>query len=115
MSMRDGRTFGAMVRRLRLARGLNQRDLASAAGVHFTYISKIENGRLDFNEFPSEPTTRRLAHALGADRAAFLLAIGVIPDAIRRRILERPEVFGRLAALTDAELDRLLGHLDRHR
>ncbi len=40
-------TFGERVRELRLAKSLTLRDLAPKVGVGFTYISKIENGRLD--------------------------------------------------------------------
>ena len=39
-------TFGQLLRELRRAKGVNQRDLASKVGVDFSYISKLENDRL---------------------------------------------------------------------
>jgi transcriptional regulator with XRE-family HTH domain len=36
--------FGDRVRHLRKARNLSQEQLAELAGLHFTYISGIENG-----------------------------------------------------------------------
>ena len=40
--------FGERVRELRQKRSLTQRDLGAQVGVEFSYISKIENGKLDF-------------------------------------------------------------------
>ena len=37
--------FGAVVRRRRRAADLSQEALASAAGLHFTYISLLERGK----------------------------------------------------------------------
>lgn len=62
-----GMTFGERIRELRKANDLSQRDLADKVGINFTYLSKIENGKLDFAQFPSEETIRNLAQALGAD------------------------------------------------
>jgi transcriptional regulator with XRE-family HTH domain len=40
--------FGAEFRRMRKHSGFTQRELAELLNVSFTYISKIENGRLDY-------------------------------------------------------------------
>jgi transcriptional regulator with XRE-family HTH domain len=92
------------------------RDLAPKVGVGFTYISKIENGKLDFGDYPSEALIRKLAKALHADLDELLLLAEIVPDRIRRRVLERPDVFRRLAELKDRELDALMigvGDVDR--
>src|SRR5690349_15490829 len=57
--------FGERIRDLRKAHALTQRTLAEKLGVDFTYLSKIENGRLD--QPPSEALIRRMAEVLGAD------------------------------------------------
>src|SRR5947209_5087915 len=101
-------TFGQRVRQLRQARGMTLRDLAPKVGVGFTYISKIENGNLDFGDYPSEALIRKLAKALGADLDELLLLAEIVPDRIRKRVLERPDVFRRLAELKDRELDALM-------
>jgi HTH-type transcriptional regulator, competence development regulator len=49
--------FGVRVRALRRDSGLTQRALARDAGVDFTYLSKIENGRLE--HLPSVKTIRQ--------------------------------------------------------
>ena len=56
-------TFGERVKELRKAQGVSQRELARRVGIDFTYLSKIENDRM---EPPSEGTIRRIAEALDA-------------------------------------------------
>ena len=53
--------FGERVRHLRLEKKLGQRGLADQVGVTFTYISKIENEKLDFGDYPSEELILKLA------------------------------------------------------
>ncbi len=107
--------FGERIRGLRREKNLDQRALAGAVGISFTYISKIENERLDFGDFPSEDLILHLASALQADADELLLLAGKIPARIRERVLQRPDVFRRLADLDDAALDSLIRHLDRRR
>ena len=59
--------FGETIRSLRQERNLSQRELAAKVDVTFTYISKIENHKLDFGEHPSEEMICKLAGALGED------------------------------------------------
>jgi transcriptional regulator with XRE-family HTH domain len=53
-------SVGARLKRLRLGRGMSQRDLSSP-GVSFAYISRIEGG----TRVPSVKALRRLADRLG--------------------------------------------------
>ncbi len=55
--------FPERLRALRKEAGLSQRDLAERIGVDFTYLSKIENGRV---EPPSENVLKNISHELGA-------------------------------------------------
>jgi transcriptional regulator with XRE-family HTH domain len=80
--------------------------LAGVVGVHFSYLSKIENSKFDFGDAPGEGLILKLAAALDTDE--LLLLAKRIPERIKKRVLERPDVFGRLAALDDAALDRVL-------
>jgi transcriptional regulator with XRE-family HTH domain len=105
-------TFGERVRQLRLARGWTLRDLGPRVGVGFTYISKIENGKLDFGDYPGEALICKLAKALGADEDELLLLAEKVPEGIRRRVIERPDAFQKLASLDDKRLDRLLALID---
>jgi transcriptional regulator with XRE-family HTH domain len=58
--MSAGETVGERLRRLRVERGLSQREL-SAPGVSYAYISRIEAGTRQ----PSVKALRRLASKLG--------------------------------------------------
>ena len=77
-------------------------------GINFTYLSKIENDKVDFAAFPSEETIRKLAKVLDADVDELLLMAEKIPDHIRRRVLEKPEEFRMIASLDDKSLERLV-------
>lgn len=106
-------TFAERVRELRKGKNLTLRELASKVDINFTYLSKIENGKLDFSEYPSEKLIRKLAAVLDGDVDELLLLAEKIPDEIRKRVIERPDAFRRIARLDDAALDKLLEALDR--
>ena len=108
-----GMRFGEKIRELRKAKLLGQRALADMVGVSFTYVSKVENEKLDFGDYPSEDLIRRLAEALDADADELLLLAKKIPEEIKSRVLERPDAFRKIAKLDDAELDDLLREIDR--
>ncbi len=62
MALSFHQAFGAAVRRRRHAAGLSQEDFAEQAGIHRTYVSRIEAGKVDVGL----GAARRLAKALGA-------------------------------------------------
>lgn len=53
--------FGALIRRLRLDKGLSQEEFADLCGLHRTYIGSIERGE----KTVTIDTAAKLAHALG--------------------------------------------------
>ena len=63
-------SFGQRLKQLRLERRLNQRELAARVGIDFTYLSKLENGRM---EPPAEETICRLAASLEVEPTELLL------------------------------------------
>lgn len=103
--------FGEKIRELRKAKNLSQRGLGDMVGVSFTYISKVENEKLDFGDYPSEELIRKLAKALDTDEDELFLLAKKIPNQIRKRVMERPDAFRKFADLTDEDIDRLLGEL----
>lgn len=100
--------FGNRVKKLRQQQGLTQQKLAERLGVSLSYISKVENERLNVGVYPSANFVHKLADALGADEDELLLLTDRVPAAIRKRIRERPDAFRHLVTLSDAELDRVI-------
>ena len=103
--------FGQRVRELREASGQTQRELAQRLGVSVSYISKVENERLHFGDYPSEKFIHKLAAELDADEDELLLLTDRVPVSLRKRIRERPEAFKKFADLDDACMDALLSKL----
>ena len=106
-------TFGERIRELRQLKTLTLRGLAKKVRVTFTYLSKIENQKLSFGEYPSVDLIVRLARVLDADADELLLLAEKIPEAIRKRVLERPDVFRKMATLDDKRLDAVVEFLDQ--
>jgi transcriptional regulator with XRE-family HTH domain len=68
--------FGTVLREKRRTAGLSQRQLAERVGVDFSYISKLENGRLPA---PAAETVGRLAEVLGCPVEDLLAAAKKMP------------------------------------
>src|SRR5262245_52762271 len=85
-------TFGERIRELRKGKDLTLRDVARQVEVNFTYLSKIENHKLDFGDYPSEELIHRLGAALNGDVDELLLLAKKIPAGIRERVIQRPDV-----------------------
>jgi transcriptional regulator with XRE-family HTH domain len=83
--------------------------------VSVSYISKVENESLHFGDYPSEKFIHKLADELDADEDELLLLSDRVPEALRKRIRERPEVFNAVADLDDKSMDQLLKHIQRNR
>jgi transcriptional regulator with XRE-family HTH domain len=103
--------FGRHVRKLREQRGFTQQELADSVGVSVSYISKVENERLHFGDYPSEKFIHKLAEELKADEDELLLLTDRVPRSIRKRIKQRPEAFRAFADLDDKTMDQLLAQL----
>ena len=82
------KSFGQIVREARAKKGLSQKELAARAGVHHSYISKIESGR----ELPSQEKVGELANALGVEKLSFELAAGYLPSQLVKVVAGREEL-----------------------
>lgn len=100
--------FGKRVRQLRKRKQLTQQELGSLLDVSISYICKVETEKLHFGDYPSEKFIHKLAAELEADEDELLLLAGKVPERIRKRIRERPEVFRRFAELDDKTLNELV-------
>jgi transcriptional regulator with XRE-family HTH domain len=81
--------------------------------VSISYISKVENEKLHFGDYPSEKFIHKLAAELDADEDELLLLADKVPDALRQRIRERPDVFNAVADLDNESMDQLLQQIVR--
>lgn len=99
--------FGQRVRQLRTANSMTQSELAERLSVSMSYISKVERGRLQSGDFPSEKFIHKLADELQANEDELLMLADKVPATIRKRIRQRPELFLKLAQLDKRALDEL--------
>lgn len=106
-------TIGQRIREIRKSRNLTQRELADRVGINFTYLSRVENDRLDDEQTPREETLQRIAKALRTDPDELLLLAKRIPDAYRDRILSQPGVFRKLLNLSDTALEELIQQIEQ--
>lgn len=106
-------SFGNTIRYLRKEKGYTQRDLAEKVGINFTYLSKIENDKLKQIQFPSEDTIIKLARELEANEEELLLLAEKVPENIRQRVIQKPEVFRKLSSFDDEQLDKLLKEIEK--
>jgi len=100
--------FGLRVREIREARGFTQREMASRLQVSVSYISKVENNRLHFGDYPSEKFIHKLAVELETDEDELLLLSDRVPAKLRQRIRQRPDAFDAFAKLDDVTMDSIL-------
>jgi len=98
LSPAAGETIGQRLKRLRLDRGLSQRELA-APGVSYAYISRIEAGTRQ----PSVKALRRLATKLGVTADYLETGSELAPEERRELKLADLELMMRLGDPADIE------------
>jgi len=106
-------TFGERIRELRTTRDnrISLRDLARRVEIDFTYLSKIENGKVPP---PSDEVIEKLARELEADLEELLaLAAKVSQEDLRKAVAQDPRVgvlFRKLQSrdLTEEQLEQIL-------
>ena len=95
-------TFGNVLREYRRAAGISQRELAQKADLDFSYISKIENGKVDP---PSEEKIKIMASQLGVEAEVLLgLAGKISSEQIRKAVESNPDVGVLLRKLQSRKL-----------
>ena len=106
-------TFGDVLRQKRRDAGLSQRKLAQEAGVDFSYVSKLENGRLPA---PAADTVTRFATIIGCPPEELLAAAKKMPSAVNASVSADPAAQRFLQeasnlGLSTAEWERMIGSL----
>jgi transcriptional regulator with XRE-family HTH domain len=93
--------FGEILRQKRRDAGVSQRKLAEQAGVDFSYVSKLENGRLPP---PAADTVRRFASVLHCPVEELLAAAKKIPSDVGDTLSAQPGALRFLQAASAMEL-----------
>lgn len=111
------KTFGQTLKEIRRSKGVTQRQLASAVGVDFSYISKVENDRMPP---PAADTIVKICEKLGVLSDELLAMTGKMPTPVKEAISENPaaQQFLREAqtmTLTDDEWGALRQQLKKLR
>ena len=78
--------FGKTLKNLRKEHKITQRDLADRVNVDFTYISKMENNKLENS--PSEGTIKKIAKELSYDADELIFLAKKVPEKIRITIAD---------------------------
>lgn len=111
------KTFGQTLKEIRRSKDITQRQLATAVGVDFSYISKIENDRMPP---PAADTIVKICEVLDVPPDDLLAMTGKMPTPIKEAISEKPaaQEFLREAqnmTLTDDEWSTLTRQLKKLR
>ena len=85
----DEENFGQYLKKIRLTHNVSQRELANNIGVDFTYLSKIENGKL---EPPAEDTIKKIADYLGENADHLILLANKIPSDYKEVLKSDPQI-----------------------
>ena len=110
-------TLGERIKHLRRQRGLTQRQVAEATGVDFSYLSKIENERLEHT--PSIKMLQDLARVLEVDELELMDLANKVPQGFEAIARDKDATrFFRRASETvksSEEWRDLLDYLERRR
>ena len=94
-------SFGALLRERRRMANISQRDLATRAGLDFSYISKLENDRLPA---PAADTIVTLCRILGTPPQELLAASGKLPQHTHETVSTSPAAQQFLESATEMKL-----------
>lgn len=97
--MENNLSFGKYIRNSRLRQKISQKELAAKIGLDFTYVSKIENGRMS----TSESTIIKMAEVLGENPDELTLLANKIPSDFReifQSSKEIPLIFRKISNLS---------------
>lgn len=107
-------TFGQTVRRLRKERQLTQKEIAKKVGIDVTYLSKIENGKLNP---PAHDKIEKLANILGVDSDFLITEAGKVPkditDMIPKKSSKIPKLLRSGKNLSDEDWDRVQRYIEK--
>lgn len=93
MAENSKKLFGQVLREKRVARGFSLRKFAEKTGVSPTYLSQVEQCRLDP---PTAERVQRMAELLGENADEMIGLAGRVPGDLPKIIQDRPEAMPEL-------------------
>jgi transcriptional regulator with XRE-family HTH domain len=105
---REQETFPAVLRRIRMSKGLTQRDVARAIAMDFAYFSRLESNA--FKSVPTRATIEKIASAMkctAVEKAELLAAAGRVSEEMQTRPGLR-RLFRTAAQLSPSALEELV-------
>lgn len=108
-------TFGKKIKELRKSKDLTLKQLSDKSGIELTYLSKLENDKL--NSLPSEETINKIVGALGLDNKVkddlFILA-KKIPSDYKEDFINKPmfAIYRSSKGLSDEEMMKIAEEIE---
>lgn len=102
------KTFGQTIRQLRKEKRLTQKEVAKKVDIDVTYLSKIENGKLDP---PAHDKIKKLAEILEVDSDFLITEADKVPedivDMIPKTSTKIPKLLREGKNLSDEDWDKV--------
>lgn len=109
------KTFGDLLRATRVAKGFTLRKFAELVDVSPTYLSQVEQGKVE--RPPTAERVRAMATALGQNADEWIAMAGRVPDDVREIIRNQPGTIPALLraakGLTADELRKLTAQIEK--
>lgn len=110
------KTFGDLLRATRVAKKYSLRKFAEMADMSPTYLSQVEQGKID--RPPTAERVRTMAELLGQNPDEWIALAGRMPDDIRDIIANQPHVIPELLraakGLTSEKLREITEQMKKH-
>jgi len=107
--------FNELLRKKRVEKGFSLRRFAEKVGVSPTYLSHVEQGKVDTP--PTAERVRRMAELLGENADEWIALAGRLPEDVREIIKKQPtqmpELLREASGLTPEQLKQLIAKMRR--
>ncbi len=109
------KSFGTYLREKRVAKGYSLRKFAELVDVSPTYLSQVEQGKVD--KPPTAERVRRMAELLGENVDELSALAGRmaedLPDIIKQQPTQMPELLREASGLTPEQLKQFIAKMRR--
>ena len=111
----EGKTFGQVLRERRVAKGFSLRKFAEMVGVSPTYLSQVEQDKVD--KPPTAERVRRMAELLSENADDWSALEGRmpedLPEIIKQQPTQMPELLREASGLSPEQLKQLIAKIRR--